>query len=327
MQPRIDKTGSIGVQGNAFPLLETLAVDWPCRHVSKSLGLEKIGLLLDAMPNLQRLLLIGARGELDKSFDAVGKLSWPGISKLRQLYFLGYRTSRALPVPYDAIQHVIEQAPEMESFVFHALSYADAWITPNPFSPTRLLQSLLAAKSKIRNISIATSYIFLEPDVTRIAIGPLLREFSNLASLNLDEQCFCLHWLDGKKHDPATCLVDTLPVTVRDLTVKLHDRYRAVQDVIRLGDDVAMGNFPQLQTLQVEFPHEAQNKQEDYSLKPASAKCLPDCFYCDEDDDIELLQALVDKSRPLILAAFRDTDVAATVECTEPDPIVYRIFP
>lgn len=308
MQPRIEKTGSIGVHGNTFPALGTLPMDWPCRLTSKSLGLERISLLLDAMPNLQRLLLINAQGQLENSCNAVGKLSWPGISKLRQLYFLGHRTSRTLPVPYDAIQRVVEQTPEMETFVFLALSYVDAWITPNPFSPARLLRSLLAAKSTIRDISIATSYIFLEPNATKVTIGPLLREFSNLTSLSLDEQCFCLHCLDGKKHDPATCLVDTLPVTVCGLTVKLHDRYRAVQDVIRLGHDAAMGIFPKLQTLKVEFPYEAWNKREDYSLQSAPTRCLLDCFYCDGDDDVEKLQALVGESRPLILAAFRDTD-------------------
>lgn len=88
-----------------------------------------------------------------------------------------------------------------------------------------------------------------------------------------------------------------------------------------------MGIFPQLQTLKVEFPYEAWNKRQDYSLQPAPTRCLLDCFYCDGDDDIEKLQALVDESRPLILAAFRDTDVAVTVECTDPDPTVHSIFP
>lgn len=326
MQRRIEKTGSIGVQGNEFPSLKTLAIEWPCRLTSKSLGLEKIGLLLDAMPNLQRLLLIGARGDLEHSCNTVAKLSWPGISKLRQLYFLGYRTGRTLPVPYDAIHRIVEQTSGMERFVFHALSYVDAWMTPNPFSPARLLQSLLTAKHTIRDISITTSFIFIEPDLTKITIGPLLREFSNLVLLDLTEQCFCLHWLDGKQHHPTTCLVDTLPVTVRCLTVKLHDRYRAVQDVIRLGHDVATGSFPQLQTLKVEFPREADLKREDYTLTPTPERCLPDCFYCDEDYSSKKLEALVDESRPLILAAFKDTYVAVTVEYTESDPITYHVY-
>ncbi|CEJ91092.1 hypothetical protein VHEMI06829 [[Torrubiella] hemipterigena] len=159
MQRRIEKTGSIGVQGNEFPSLKTLAIEWPCRITSKSLGLEKISLLLDAMPNLQRLLLIGARGELENSCTTVGKLSWPGISKLRQLYFLGYCTGRTLPVPYDAMHHIVEQTSGIESFVFHAMSYLDAWITPNPFSPARLLQSLLTANTQFETfLSLQASY-------------------------------------------------------------------------------------------------------------------------------------------------------------------------
>ncbi|CEJ82005.1 hypothetical protein VHEMI02099 [[Torrubiella] hemipterigena] len=262
MQTRIAKTGNISVQGSTFPLLQKLVVDTPCRHTSESFGLERLGFLLDAAPNMQSLFLVHTTGRIGGA-PISSKLSWPGIAKLQQLHLQGYRRSTALPVAYDSIRGLMEQAPYMDTFTFFAVSHEVAWSRRNPFSPARLLQALLPARQSIANLAIFTSFIFVE-DTVKVAIGPILQQFTNLTSLNLDEQCFCHHWIDTTKggyHDyQETCLVDVLPVSIEHPIARLHDRSRTVKDVICLGHTA--GSFPRLQSVTVEFGDEILDRQE-----------------------------------------------------------------
>lgn len=323
--------GEIGRHGNTFPLLETLVVEWPYRHNDQSLGLERLRVVLDAAPSLQRLLLIGARGRYDGSFSSMQPLAQ--LANLRELRLCAFRCSAELTVPYAAIAKAAEQCPDLETFELQALSHRSPWTAPNPFSPVKLLQSLLPSQQSLTNLTISASHILMTPKADNLTIGPILRKFRNLKTLQLDEQCFCSHWINpsdggayGKSY--AGCLTDAIPPAVQTLTIVLHDRFRAIQDIIALGSRDATQHSSDLTTLRVAF-FEDRAQTEDVSLERSPQRCLADCFYCssgDESDARERLGPLVAETKQLILAAFQDTGVDVSVERTDDNDMVNHIL-
>lgn len=330
MDMRLKSMGAIGRHGSTFSSLETLVVEWPYRHNNRSLGLERLRVILEAAPNLQRLVLIGGRGKYDSSFSSMQPIA--EIANLRELRLCAFRCSAELTVPYAAIAKAAERCPRLETFELQALSYLSPWTTPNPFSPAKLLQSLLPARQSLTNLTISSSHILMTPNRDNIAIGPILREFSSLKTLRLDEQCFCAHWInrnEGGEYGTTYkgCLTEIIPGWVQTLTIVLHDRFRAIQDIVALGTH-AVRSSSCLVTLRIVF-FEDRAQTEDYSLQSNRDYCLPDCFYCDtscENHASQLLGPLVEEAEQLISAAFQDTDIDVSVKRSYENKMVNHIL-
>lgn len=138
-----------------------------------------------------------------------------------------------------------------------------------------------------------------------------MHSFSALKSLELDEQIFCNHWTEPQS--PPLCLVSMLPSTVTCLTIRMHDKFRVIDDIIELGAEVCQGNFQSLiwLTVTVKSPVEFMHRIED-----------PEHYLIDTEDDdrvkrkaIELLYAKVKRS---IQTAFDKSKVKLQFELITP---------
>lgn len=113
------------------------------------------------------------------------------------------------------------------------------------------------------------------------------------------------------------CLVNVLPEKVSSLTIRLHDKFKAVPDLLRVGQEVASGRYPRLSHLQV------------YVLRDVAGPLDP--FNFDEQLDVfdseeyllhavepeqweGAVKALADTIRPTVMQAFDGTNVTAKVE-------------
>lgn len=329
LDARLKETETIGRHGNTFTSLETLVVEWPYRHSDQSLGLERLRIVLDAAPNLQRLLLIGGRGKYNSPFSVMPPLA--NIANLRELRLCAFRCSTELIVPYTAITKAANHCQTLETFEFEAISYQNTWTAPNPFSPIKLLQSLLPVQQSLTTLIISSRHILITSKRDNITIGPILRQFYNLKILELDEQCFCSHWIDsndgGHSKDYTRCLINTVPPTVQILTIILHDKFRAIQDIVAFGCHVAAHGPASLRTLRVAFFH-GRAQTEDVSLQASAERCLADCLYCDCDYStaMERLDAMIRDVEPLIVTAFKDTDINMSIYKTHSENMVYHIL-
>lgn len=263
----------------SWPLLHTLAMEhiWPTPpHIGVSM-LRNHQELLERAPNLHRLVLsnVDRSGPWSRHLEPLPSL--PFLDSVRQLVLHGAVVeypNHPSPAPLPQTSHIAELMALCRNLDSISVNPRQpgicAWKSPSDFSPASCLQDLPA--KTLRHLALFSSYVKIRQDVVQHGLDSLT-SFEALQSLIIDEQCFCKHWLKDKEQaysyegpymldsESLTCLTDILPPHVTNLTVRLHDKYYAVDDVIELGQQVASGGFPELSTLSVIVVDEVKRKE------------------------------------------------------------------
>lgn len=142
--------------------------------------------------------------------------------------------------------------------------------------PGLALNACLEAVSKIlTHFALACSYLMTHNLVPSTLFGSNMHVLEMLADLDVEEQVFCRHWMDTE--EPAICLSDMIPSKVTTLTVRMHDKFRATNDILHPANHSERKRFPLLSTLTVFicFPedslqHRRQQDPEHYFIDISS---------------------------------------------------------
>ncbi|KAL6918292.1 hypothetical protein ACHAPO_011527 [Fusarium lateritium] len=122
---------------------------------------------------------------------------------------------------------------------------------------------LKGARGSLRHLTIDFdgTQVRAKSHATVIAPGEI-REFVQLETLEIDQFCYCKHQLGRDKlqdeeWDRKTYLADFLPTTVRNLTIFWKTNptfYQCLDCVLCLGARVVAGDFPNLESVQIDAP-------------------------------------------------------------------------
>lgn len=318
---------------HVWPFLHTLAIEHisPTRDPTGPYMIRHYQSLLEKAPNLQRLVLsnLVQPKELQQSPEL--SLPLPFLDSVRQLVLHGVIDGSTggpwEPLPQTScIREIMALFSNLESVIVrprhHAIDALEGGF-PSNFSPARHLQDL--PTKTLRHLALHSSYTKIRQDVTLAGLGSL-EDFGALTSLVIDEQCFCKHWLQDKapiftyegEYIPpstATCLTSILPSQVTNLTVRLHDKYYAVDDILELGKQVASGRFPALSRLFVMVVDEVKRKQRyTYVYDTILDHQKRHQFLETVEEKQDYLQARTLEWRQEILAAFAGSMVNVVVE-------------
>lgn len=239
-------------------------------------------LFFDYMPLVKQLVF----NDLNAPFDwpavskVTGQTMWSALPDLRSVVFDemvwgavmqpddNVLTDKEHDTAYQRIRQMAEQCPKLSSFKLAIKQYPsyefEQLASINPFSPSRLLQSLLPADSRLETLMIHMESVpQLQSNPARL-VGVDLHRFTQLQQISLDEFCFCQHWMykeKGKEEAGGecpeicrnnSCLVDMIPTSLTSLNIRLRKKPRAVPDIIQLGEAAAAGRFPNLKHVTVE---------------------------------------------------------------------------
>lgn len=295
---------------NHFSYLRTVVFRRPYHYREESLGLESVAYLLDAIPNVRAVsfdLLQGTKPDEEYQdldpFPTAPELSWSALPHLQEAYFDPCMRPDN-PPPFIAISRMLQQCKQLKKLVYRH-KFPDQH-SPTLFSPAELFDAVSAAKNTLHHLEMYCNIA----KIPRFQDGHLLdhrmKELSLLTTLVLDEELFCRHWLQDARADMNACLTTVLPENLTSLTVRLHDKFKAVPDIIQLGRVRALGCYTRLTNLQVHVLHDTTAPDDPYS-----SNRIPDSF----DDSYllhavppdkweETLRGLTEKIRPDIVQAF-----------------------
>lgn len=335
----------------SWPLLHTLAIEQITTTSNMMAGISMLyhhQSLLEKAPNLQRLVL-SCPDKGTKSTIPELSTTLPPLDGIRQLILHGMIVSSPeyrAPIPQTSyIAELTALCRNLDAISMRPRHHAThAWASASEFSPIWHLRDLPARI--LQHLRLYSSQLRIRQDVIQQGLS-LLKDFVALKSLVIDEQCFCKHWLKDKdqlhtyegSYDSdstmPTCLTSILPPYLKNLTIRLHDKYYAVGDIVELGKQVAGGgNFLHLTRVSVIILDEVKQKERykyPYDVVLKGEKL------------VEFLEAVAEKQRTLqnrtqkwqleILAAFEGTRVDAMVErvvedvfSMQPQPAVAHSF-
>lgn len=225
------------------------------RHAQQAtpddLGLRRLHFLFKYIPNVRCVIFDWATslhtGSFDDTIPLHPELDWEALPELHELHFYPCNhTGETLPL--IGIERLIKRCKKLRRFRLHLAAYCQS-TAESSFSPTRMIECLATASETLTHFSLACSYLLIHNLAPYTLLGSNMSMFTRLTNLDVEEQVFCHHWLDTA--EPATCIINMLPTTVTTLTVRLHDKFRAIGDVCRLGTAICNGGFPALTSLHV----------------------------------------------------------------------------
>lgn len=310
-----------------FAHLDTVVFRNSYHYRQDSLGLERIAFLFPVLPNVRTVFFQSLRGENQEeeeypevpSCSSNAELNWSALAFLEEIYFDPCARLNT-PVPLLAISSMIQRCSRLKKLIYRH-KYPDQF-NPTLFSPAGLFEVILSAKDTLLHLEIYCHHAKIPSFPCESLLDFRLKSLALLTTLVLDEELFCQHWLfDGHANKDESysniCLISILPNNISSLTVRLHDKFKAVVDIIRLGKEVALGHYhSQLSHLQVYVIHDVTGPADPYNLNQD-----PDAFdseyflYAVEPEGWkETLRALAETIRPTIAQAFAATDVAVKVE-------------
>lgn len=342
MNNRYDRPDATALQGCHFahifpnptqtwPLLHTLAIEQIPTNGNMEAGISMLHchkLLLEKAPNLQRLILSSpdiVRGDTSTSeLSSISTL----LDGIRELVLHGLQVPSPqyqAPMPQTSyIANLTALCRNLDSISVRPRHHSTWACTATlEFSPKCHLQDL--SSKTLRHLALYSSQLRIRQDVMQEGLS-LLKDFVALESLIIDEQCFCRHWLKDKDafysyegsyilDSKPSCLTSILPPHLKHLTIRLHDKYYAVGDIVGLGKEVASGGFPHLTRVSVIVVDEVKQKERyTYSYDTI----------LEGDKRREFLEAVAEKQEALqnrtqewqqeIPAAFEGSRVDATVK-------------
>lgn len=218
-----------------------------------NLATPGIAVLLNAAPNLERLVFDGTHG--------VGtlhqELMAPALRNLRVLSI----TNSALgngedDFEFRQLRRVVQLCTRLETFRFHSVGPFLGEMDEGLLPPAKFLEALepVSEKLKVLDLDLTESH-HPGPPEDWILTRQSFASFTRLESLHLDGFSFCHHFVDIAMNEgprsSTTCLTDILPPTVRFLTVMLVHEGRVWDDLCHLGR-VADTEFPRLETVTIE---------------------------------------------------------------------------
>lgn len=312
-----------------WPLLHTLAIEQITTTGNMIAGISMLHHyqpLLKKAPNLQRLVLSSP----DRETKSIPELSstLPPLDGIRQLILHGMIVPspnyRAAIPQTSYIAELTVLCCNLDSFSVRPRHHATwAWASISEFSPTCHLRDL--PTKTLRHLALHSSQVRIRQDIMQEGLH-LLKDFVALESLIIDEQCICKHWLKDKDqlysyegsyipNSTPVCLTSILPPYLKNLTVRLHDKYYAVGDIVELGKEVAGGGFLDLARVSVVFLDEVKQKERynypyDVVLEGEKRRDFLEAVA----EKQGALQNMTQKWQQEILAAFEGTRVDATVE-------------
>jgi hypothetical protein len=226
-----------------------------------NLATPGIAVLLNAAPNLERLVFNGTHGVGTVYEEWIGniELMAPGLQNLKVLSI----TQSALENSEDdfefrQLRRVIQLCTRLEVFRFHSVGPFLGELDEGHLPPGRFIEALDSVKEKLKVLDLdLTESHYPGPAEDWILTDRSLSSFTRLESLRLDELSFCLHCVDAaygpipRFATETTCLTNILPKTVRFLTVILVGEGHAWMDLAQLGL-VADMDFPRLEAVTAE---------------------------------------------------------------------------
>lgn len=306
-----------------FRHLDTIVLRNTFHYSPDNLGLDRLYFLFEAIPNIRRVFfefLIGEKpeGYIDRRSNHA-ELEWRALPHIQEVYFDPcLRPNDAAPL--EGIASMLRLCTSLKKFTFR-LKYPDEYQSAC-FSPSKLLEALLPTKNTLQHLELYCSLAKIPSFHKGTLLGCSLKEFSVLETLILDEELFCRHWLLDSSDD--SCITDILPESVSFLTIRTHDKYKAVADLIRLAQRVVKGAFPRLSQLRVEVLHdiviieyhEGFNRNED----AFDAEYL--LYHVPEEQWESTIRELAEHVGARVREAFQGTKVAVDVEFVlEPYPM------
>lgn len=314
----------VAVKPDHFAQLNTVVFRNSYHNRQESLGLERIAFLLPIITHIRVVFFQALRGQIyqddaqTQSCSPRVEPSWPALTCLEEVYFDPCVRLNS-PAPLVAISNMLRCCPRLKKLVYRH-KYSDQF-NPTLFFPTELLDAILVAKHTLLHLEMYCSYAKVPSFPSESLMDFRLKELTLLTTLVIDEELFCQHWLSDDSNATVnasfdTCLISILPETVSWLTVRLHDKLKAVPDIAQLGKEIALGHHnSQLSFLQVYVIHDVAGLADPYNLNND-----PDAFdstyflYAVEPETCEeALQVEVESIRPTIVQAFSGTNVMVKV--------------
>ncbi|CEJ94981.1 hypothetical protein VHEMI10485 [[Torrubiella] hemipterigena] len=301
-----------------FARLSTIVFLSPYHYRQDSLGLEQVSFLFPVLTNNRVAFFDRLLGEKDNRYQEPHppapspELGWPALPSLEEIYFSPCARPSD-PAPLVAISKLMQRCSQLKKLVYwHKYPGRKS---PNSFSPIALVEAILPAKHTLLHLEMYCNSAKIPLFPIQTLVDSRLREFTGLKTLVVDEEIFCQHWLSDSCQD--SCLVDILPAGVSSLTVRIHDKYKVVPDIVRLGRDVASGRYSRLSRLQVYVLRDVAGPLDPYNFDE-----LLDVFDSEEyflygvqsGQWQQAIQALADTIRPTVVQAFNGTDVAVKAE-------------
>ena len=161
---------------------------------------------------------------------------------------------------------------------FHFVDHS-AWLGENEDMigmRLALLKALKPRQDTLKNLTLDLSH----HSSPQYAIGDdaacrsLLRKFTNVETLSIDEQVVCRYCAATRSFPetadsnevPNTCLVESLPESVKTVTIKIFFNSHIWEDLKALADGIACGNFPKLRHVFVVPDYRYGQDNEDLSF-------------------------------------------------------------
>lgn len=238
-----------------LPQLRHLKIDTEC---ISGYDLHNPGVLalLSAAPNLEQLVMCRTRGlpgEVTTAF-------LPPLPRLRALELNKSLLDNNMDKNdvqdghMDVLARVVRGSPRLEHFRVHSRGVYRGEYLDLLLPVRRVLEALWPQRRVLRFLDMDLTKHSLEPSTRRRSFseddGGLVTEFVALETLKLDETLVCRHGEDpGRKE--ATCLTRVMPPKLKKLVVRLFERSSMWDDLVVLGERVGEGEFPRLETVQV----------------------------------------------------------------------------
>lgn len=300
-----------------FSHLHTIVFRNTFHYREDSLGLESISYLLNAIPNIRIVsfdLLRGTKPDEYQETDSFSApdLDWIAIPQLQEAYFDPCVRPDG-PAPMIAIRNMLQRCTQLKKLIYRH-KFPDQY-NPTLFSPSRLFEAISSIHCTLEHLELYCSSAKIPTFASEQLLDHRLKDFTKLKTLALDEELFCRHWIKDTCLHADACLVDILPETVTALTIQLHDKFKAVPDIIRLGGDAALGRYPHLSRLAVRVLHDTTSPNDRFNMNRIEAAFDTEYLLhaTPPKEWEERLRRLADRIRPDIIASFQDANVVVDV--------------
>lgn len=314
----------LATTGRTFSSLRTIVVRNAFHHRPDNLGIEAASFLFDVTPNVRSVVFQFMGGFEPRYYDGDETkiqlyesntlLKWPALGNVQQLCFDPcVRHDDA--VPCMGIRNMVQKCSRLQRFMFRLRYPANKEL----FLPTELMQAVLPARTSLEWMELFCSDAKIPYLRSESLLTDELKHFTSLQVLVLDEQLFCGHWNSKPECVEDDCLVRILPETVTTLTIRLHDKFKAVPDLVRLGTEKKQGSFPRLIRVQVDvlqdLIHPVYQSVTHYDPPGFDHEYL--LFGLERAEWGPAVMKLTEKIRPVILTAFEEAECIAVVDYLE----------
>lgn len=247
---------------DCLPLVHTLVLRNIWHQDPNTLGIDRMSFLWNLLPNVKRLILFKATVDIEtfgylnidpSEYDLLSEYSWKVLPHLKELRFLRFGRGD-LEIPFPAIKRLVAKCSELEKFVFSPVLLDD-----NAYPPSRVLDSIVSASATLRHLTINCPISEASYVDAKHLIGSELQQFTALESLILDQAVFCHHHHNPTSTKDPDCLTDILPPDLRRLTLNIHAKFAAINDIIVLGEAISYGEFPRLVYLRIQMTFEDEH--------------------------------------------------------------------